>query len=376
MSVGPDTIETTGDTVEEAIERGLQELGVDPLQVMIEVLEEPHGGAYGTDKRPARVRLQLIGGRVQMPPPAPEPPPEPRREREPQRDGERPPRSGRDGRDKTSAPQTPRAERAEAAPSETRERRERPERADRPPRQERPERHTPEKAARPDRRERGERPDRGDQSERREQPERIERDLPASALSLEKKPYFDLDVDDKDENLPILHAPDEVPESEQDDEAQVSKIVLNELLERMAVTARIVVRRATAGEQGGRSPWVLDVNGGRDLRRRLVGKRGDTLAALQYITRLVASRELQRRVDVVVDVESYKVERAATLHGLALRMADEALRTERTITLEPMPPHERRIIHLALRGRQDVVTRSIGEGSSRKVTIVPQSQQT
>ncbi len=343
MSVGPDSVETTGETVEEAIERGLQELGVDPLQVMIEVLEEPHGGAYGTDKRPARVRLQLIGGRVQIPPPAPEPPPEPRREREPQRDTERAPRNGRE---KTSA-----------AP-----------RAARPAR--------PEKAARPERSEKRERGERRDRTERVEPIEPLpESDELTPVMSAENKPYIDIDVDDHDENLPLLYTPDEVPESEQDDEAQVSKVVLNELLERMSVNARIAVRRATPGEQGGRSPWVLDVNGGRDLRRRLVGKRGDTLAALQYITRLVASRELQRRVDVVVDVESYKVERAATLHSLALRMADEALRSERTITLEPMPPHERRIIHLALRGRQDVVTRSVGEGSTRKVTIVPHSQQ-
>ncbi len=365
MSVGPDSVETTGETVEEAIERGLQELGVDPLQVMIEVLEEPHGGAFGTDRRPARVRLQLIGGRVQIPPPVPEPPPEARRERESQRDGDQAPRNVRDK--SSAAPRAARperAERTEAAPS-----RERGEHAQRQPRQERAAR--PEKA----KSEKGVRPDRGEKRERREHIEPVEElDALVLAQAPESKPYIDIDVDEHDENLPLLYTPDEVPESEQDDEAQVSKVVLNELLERMSVNARIAVRRATPGEQGGRSPWVLDVNGGRDLRRRLVGKRGDTLAALQYITRLVASRELQRRVDVVVDVESYKVERAATLHSLALRMADEALRTARTITLEPMPPHERRIIHLALRGRQDVVTRSVGEGTTRKVTIVPQSQ--
>ncbi|HVU12717.1 MAG TPA: R3H domain-containing nucleic acid-binding protein, partial [Phototrophicaceae bacterium] len=70
----------------------------------------------------------------------------------------------------------------------------------------------------------------------------------------------------------------------------------------------------------------------------------------------------------------YKARRAQSLHALALRMADEAIQRNHVVTLEPMPPHERRIIHLALRARADVVTRSVGEGAARKVTIVPSSQ--
>ena len=85
-------------------------------------------------------------------------------------------------------------------------------------------------------------------------------------------------------------------------------------------------------------------------------------------------RELQRRANVIVDVDGYKARRANMLKGLAQRMADQAIEKERTVTLEPMPPHERRIIHLALRDREDVETRSVGEGVGRKVTIVPKSQ--
>ncbi|MFN8529929.1 MAG: RNA-binding cell elongation regulator Jag/EloR [Anaerolineae bacterium] len=359
MSLGPDFIETTGETVEEAISKGLSELGVSPAQVMIEVLEEPGGGLFGSDKRPARVRLQLIGGRPAMPPPAPPPvevretPREPRREREAQK-----PRERSSDKGENTTPQSA----SNAGHTETG----RPERTEKPKRANRPER-----GAKP---ERGQRPERSGDRARIAQP--VAEDEGEAAVSLgglEKKPYFDLDVDDKDENLPLVYTPDEVPESEQDDEAQVSKVVLNELLERMSIRAQVVVRRASPGEQGGKSPWVLDVNAGRTLSR-LIGRRGETLAALQYVTRLIASRELQRRVDIVVDVESYKVKRAATLHSLALRMADEAIHAGRTITLEPMPPHERRIIHLALRGREDVVTKSVGEGQSRKVTIVPQSE--
>jgi spoIIIJ-associated protein len=332
MSAGSDFIEATGETVEDAIEHGLNELGVSPAQVMIEVLEEPGGGLFGSEKRLARVRLQLLGGRGLNAPampfvPSPEPAQEvlevPRYESEPR-------------------------ERFVATPSRDEGRTQRPERTPRPSHKERRER--------------------GDRNEPR--PDRLAQPT-VERSERNSRPYFD-DVDDKDENLPLIAAHDEVPESEQDEEAQVSKVVLNELLERMSLRAQIVVRRAKAGDETDRSPWVLDVIAGR-MASRLVGRRGETLAALQYITRLIASRELQRRVDVVVDIESYKVKRAENLHGLALRMAEEAISQQRVIMLEPMPPHERRIIHIALRGREDVVTKSTGEGQSRKVTIVPQS---
>ncbi|MDX2160740.1 MAG: RNA-binding cell elongation regulator Jag/EloR [bacterium] len=359
MSIEPEFIEMTGETVEDAISKGLNELGVSPFQVMIEVLEEPGGGLFGSEKRPARVRLQLLGGRPTMPP---MPPPAP--EVKPGY-SEQPAKSTAPTRERTPDREKPRSEaapRAHESPAQggRGERERRPSRPDGGTR--------PERGPRPERGARAERPQRPPQSDRlaKVPPERI-------VASAEPKPFFDLDVDDKDENLPLLYAPDEVPESEQDEEAQVSKVVLNELLERMEVRAGIAVRRAAPGEQGAKSPWVLDVNAEHSLAR-LIGRRGETLAALQYITRLIASRELQRRVDIVVDVESYKVKRAATLHSLALRMAEEALSSGRTITLEPMPPHERRIIHLALRGREDVVTKSIGEGVTRKVTIVPQTR--
>ncbi len=165
---------------------------------------------------------------------------------------------------------------------------------------------------------------------------------------------------------------EETPESEQDDEAQIAKVVLGEILDKMEIRGRIVVRRARSDQPDESAPWVLDVVGSN--LTRLIGRRGETLAALQYITRLITSRELQRRSEVVVDIGGYKARRAQSLQALALRMADEAIERGQTVTLEPMPPHERRIIHLALREREDVVTRSIGEGAARKVTIVPSTQ--
>jgi len=77
-------------------------------------------------------------------------------------------------------------------------------------------------------------------------------------------------------------------------------------------------------------------------------------------------------VNLVVDVDGFKARREQALQRLAQRLAEQALRTGRTVVLEPMPPHERRYIHLALRDHPQVTTQSIGEGDLRKVTIIPQ----
>jgi spoIIIJ-associated protein len=83
------------------------------------------------------------------------------------------------------------------------------------------------------------------------------------------------------------------------------------------------------------------------------------------------SRQVQKRANIIVDVAEYKLRRTDRLRQLATRMADQAIKQGRTVTLEPMPPNERRIIHLTLKERTDVETKSIGEGAARKVTINP-----
>ncbi len=211
--------------------------------------------------------------------------------------------------------------------------------------------------------------DRGPRPERTERPERRS-DKPRRDAEVDSYDF----PDDSDSDAASLMSDDyeEVAQADLDEEAQVGQVVLNELLEKMTVRATISVRRAKATRDGEIAPFVLDVTGG-DLTR-LIGRRGDTLASLQYITRLITSRELQRRANLIVDVDGYKARRARMLRGLADRMADQAVEKARTVTLEPMPPHERRIIHLALRERADVSTRSVGEGGGRKVTIVPNNE--
>ncbi|MCP4535830.1 MAG: hypothetical protein GY832_01680 [Chloroflexi bacterium] len=157
---------------------------------------------------------------------------------------------------------------------------------------------------------------------------------------------------------------------EEKDKAEIARGVLLELLAFMDVKgAKVDARQAEPAEGEKEPPLVLDVSGpGTDV---LVGRRGKTIAALQHITRLIVGHEISGRIHLVIDVEGFKARREKSLHSLAHRMAKQAMRTNRTVRLEPMPPHERRIIHLALRGDPDVTTESVGDRDRRKVTIIP-----
>jgi spoIIIJ-associated protein len=148
-------------------------------------------------------------------------------------------------------------------------------------------------------------------------------------------------------------------------------VTLREILHYMKIEAEVVIERPLRdnGEPDEEAPWVLHVYG--DDLGLLIGHRGETLSSLQYLTRLIAGRDTQHRAEFIIDVENYKGRREMLLRRLAHRMAKEAIRRKRTVELEPMPPHERRIIHLALRDRNDVYTESVGEGNRRKVTIIP-----
>ncbi|MBN1966684.1 MAG: Jag N-terminal domain-containing protein [Anaerolineae bacterium] len=189
---------------------------------------------------------------------------------------------------------------------------------------------------------------------------------PAEPLKAHKAPVAEVEEDDGDQAY--VGEAEPVSDSDMDDDARVGLATLEELLAKMHIKAEVVVYRAKASP-GEEAPWVLQMRG-RDLGV-LIGRRGETLAALQYITRLIASRDLQRRANIVLDVEGYKSRREQMLCRLAKRMADQAIQLGRTVALEPMSPYERRIVHLALRDHPQVTTQSIGEGDHRKVTIIP-----
>lgn len=312
MSESPRFVEATGPDVETAIKNGLSRLNASSKDVIVEVLEESSRGLFGIGGRPAKVRLTLL------------------------------------------APATPPAA-APPAPAET---------------------HPRQPEARPEQRserrsdERGRRG--GKKSGGRGQGARVESGRGASGTRTQDRParreaVARHDVEDRaeetGEELPTrLPGPD-------DDEARVATETLQELLSKMNIDAQVAAYYVEAADDNEEGPLVLQVSG-RDLGM-LIGRRGETLAALQYITRLIVSRDLQRRANLVVDVERYKSRRERRLRSLALRMAKQATQRGRTVTLEPMAAYERRIVHLALRDRTDVYTQSVGEGDERKVTIVP-----
>ncbi len=148
----------------------------------------------------------------------------------------------------------------------------------------------------------------------------------------------------------------------------VSRQTVAELLEKMKVPARIEVRYGEPDEEGQR-PVMLDIHG--DDLGVLIGRRAEILNALQYIVNLIVSKQVEHWVQVVVDVEGYRARREKQLRQMALRMADQAIKTGRRQVLEPMNASERRVVHLELRDHPKVATQSIGEEPSRKVTIVP-----
>ena len=101
----------------------------------------------------------------------------------------------------------------------------------------------------------------------------------------------------------------------------------------------------------------------------IIGKRGQTLDAIQYLTSLAVNKKSEDYVRVVLDAENYRSKREKTLERLAHRLADKVVRTKRSVKLEPMNPYERMVIHAALVNSPKVKTRSEGEEPYRRVVI-------
>jgi len=115
-------------------------------------------------------------------------------------------------------------------------------------------------------------------------------------------------------------------------------------------------------------PLDLDING--DDLGILIGRRGQTLASLEYITKLMLVGRLKAWIPLTIDVAGYRKRRRDSLQRLALYLAEQVKSRQRAITMEPMPADERRIVHLTLADNPDVTTQSMGEGEDRKVVIL------
>ncbi|MEG1335228.1 MAG: RNA-binding cell elongation regulator Jag/EloR [Clostridiales bacterium] len=135
---------------------------------------------------------------------------------------------------------------------------------------------------------------------------------------------------------------------------------LNNIFEKFELTIDIKVKN-------GEEFTTLDLVG--ENLGILIGRRGETLDALQYLTNLTVSRKYQERHKFILDAENYRGKREETLERLAKKLADKVLDTGRSLSLEPMSPYERRIIHTVLQDYPGVRTFSEGEEPYRKVVI-------
>jgi spoIIIJ-associated protein len=160
----------------------------------------------------------------------------------------------------------------------------------------------------------------------------------------------------------LLSVPGE--KGEKADVVKVAEEVAEALIESMRITADVSVTQSATGEL----PVTMNIDG--DDLGVLIGRRGQTLASLQYVVRLIVAEKLKMWVPINVDVAGYKKRRYESLQSLALRLAEQVQRNRRLIMLEPMPADERRIIHLALADNPDITTQSMGEGEMRKVAIL------
>jgi spoIIIJ-associated protein len=118
-------------------------------------------------------------------------------------------------------------------------------------------------------------------------------------------------------------------------------------------------------------PDMLEINIKGDGSGLLIGRHGQTLDALEYIVNRIITRRIRDASPISVDTESYRARRRGQLHRMALAKGEEAKREHQAVTLEPMPPRDRRIIHLALKDDPLVTTRSAGDGFMRSVEILP-----
>ena len=150
------------------------------------------------------------------------------------------------------------------------------------------------------------------------------------------------------------------------DIVKVSMQILEELISLMGVSAIPILTQAQHEDVGGP---VVQIDG--DDSGLLIGRRGETLRALQFVVAYLTGRRLDERVRLIVDVAGYQDRRYKSVTTLALRVAQRVVTSGKSITLEAMPANERRVVHMALADRQGVNTISTGEGDNRRVVVEP-----
>ena len=308
-------IEATGKTVKDAIAKGVAELGCDSSDVDIQVLEMGSPGLFGMFGKPAKVRLTLKESKADL-------------------DLEMP----------VFSLDQPSGKRREEG-----KRKEKPAKAEKPAKPE-----TSEKPVKAEQEEKAEEPVKTEEKPRAEKKKRREpkRQKPAEGEAAEPE---EVKVE------PVVTEPFvATPEEQLSDTAKNAREFLSGLTERMGVPAEIAVSESE--EQ------LRMVLSGENMSI-LIGRRGETLDAIQYLTSLNVNRTREDYLRVSLDTENYRAKREEALRKLAVRMAGRCKKSGRRVALEPMNPYERRILHSALQADPDVTTHSEGEEPYRRVII-------
>ena len=277
-------IDVTGKTEEEAVRKGLEQLGMDRDDVSVEILERAKSGFLGIGSSPARVRLTYGPEEAPVAEPAPVVKPvvqKPAAEKE----------------QKSAKPAAPKAA---------------------------------EKPARPEKTERAPRPEKADKPQRTERPEKKE--IPAI-------------------DLPLC----------EDDNAQRIVAFVSGLLEHMDSAAQVKVYEM----EKGRYKVILEG----DKLGQLIGRRGETLDAIQQLTNYAVNTGSDKRIRIQMDAENYRAKREQSLESLANKVAAKVAKYRRSVTLEPMNAYERHVIHAALQDVKGVTTYSIGTEPNRRVVV-------
>ena len=307
-------IESTGKTVKDAISKGLAELGCDSADVDIQVIEMGSPGLFGIFGRPAKVRLTLKESdkdlEIDLPVLSIDQP------------------SGR--------------KREKAKPEKAR--------ADKPQKAEKPEKK--QEAPKP----REERDDAAKPEAPKPRLEKKKREPKPQKPAAETTPETEVPAPAPVEQEPFVPTPDD----QLSETAHNARAFLMGLTERMGVPAQIAVSE---------SPEQIRMVLSGENMSILIGRRGETLDALQYLTSLNVNRAREDYLRVSLDTENYRAKREEALRKLAVRMAGRCKKSGRRVALEPMNPYERRILHSALQADPDVTTHSEGEEPYRRVII-------
>jgi len=147
-----------------------------------------------------------------------------------------------------------------------------------------------------------------------------------------------------------------------DDSTALAQEILTKIISLISSDTKISARKTV-------DDIVLNIEG--DNPGILIGPKGKTLEALEYIINKAVNKASEKKVRVIVDAENYRQRREEFLERLAFRMGEKAKKTRRTVTIDPISPHDRRIVHLALKEDYQLQTKSNGEGFFKSVFIIP-----